>query len=109
MDDSYVQLGPVSHEVWQKATYIKTNDFETWSAPVSMSYFKRGKEIFSFLEFKAYGIFDPQVDYLYVNVMEFKFIKENLITIYGSDLVCTEAECYFNKGCHEVRNLFPDV
>jgi hypothetical protein len=62
-----------------------------------------GTNTYPFLEFEANAIFDPHVDHLYVNELEFDLIKGSLKLMLGEELVCTNAECYFNKRCNEVR------
>lgn len=62
--------------------------------------------MYPFTEFLANAIFDPQVDYMYVNQIEFdQFIQPILTTVYGKDLTCTENNCYFNSSCNSVTPM----
>lgn len=104
---SYIQLGDISREVAREVDWIQTKDWDYWKSPVNISYFRtspaKGNKMYPFTEFLANAIFDPQVDYMYVNQIEFdQFIQPILTTVYGTNLTCTENNCYFSSTCDKV-------
>jgi len=103
IEDSYVQIGPVSQMVRGNTSWLDTSSFNAWNVPVSNSFFQLGESIHPFLEFNAKAIFDPQVDHMYVNGMEFENLIAPVIrTMYGDDITCTANDCYFMKPCETV-------
>ena len=101
--DSYVQLGDISQYVKEKLTWMPAMDWDYFKSPVSHSYIMaNGDKLFPFVQYNASAIFDPEVDYMYVNLFEFDyFIQPVLQQIYGN-INCTENYCYFNFGCDMV-------
>lgn len=56
-----------------------------------------------FEEFKALAIFDPQVDHMYVNGLQFSnCIVPVLNTMFGDDIECTSSGCYFKQACSSI-------
>jgi len=48
------------------------SDWDYWKSPVSLSYIKtKDAKMYPFVEFNTTAIFDPAVDYMYVNQLEF--------------------------------------
>lgn len=65
---SYVQLGDVSRHVTSNLMWLQTTGWDYFKSPVSLSYFMAdGNLMYPFVEFNTTAIFDPQVDYMYVN------------------------------------------
>ena len=88
----------------ENSTWLDTHNWKTWGSDVSMSYFKMNGETYPFLEYQALAVFDPQVDYLYVNALEFgNLIIPALKAMYGDDIGCTKTECYFVRTCNEAK------
>lgn len=57
-------------------------------------------KIYPFIEFNTSATFDPEVDYMYVNQLEFTtFITPIFKEIYGTDnktgIYCNQEECHF--------------
>lgn len=49
------------------------------------------------------AIFDPSLDYLHMNELEFEYFTKTLKGIYGTNITCTENFCYFNvTDCADV-------
>jgi len=104
---SYVQLGDISRELAHGVDWITTNGWNYWKSPVTISYFRtspdKGNKMYPFTEFQANAIFDPSVDYMYVNQIEFdQFMQPILSTVYGDALTCNENNCYFQSSCDKV-------
>jgi len=59
IEDSYIQIGDVSRDVLGNTSWILTNGWNSWSAPVSLSFFKQADKLYPFLEYNATAIFDP--------------------------------------------------
>ena len=77
------------------------SDWDYWKSPVSLSYIKtKDAKMYPFVEFNTTAIFDPAVDYMYVNQLEFDmFIQPIFKEIYGDSINCTENYCFFNMSC----------
>jgi hypothetical protein len=92
-------------ELENNVDWIVTQDWDYWKSPVNISYFrtspKKGNKMYPFTEFQAAAIFDPSVDYMYVNQIEFdQFMQPILMAVYGEHgLNCTENFCYFAQSC----------
>ena len=84
-------------------SWITTSTWETWGVPVGNSFFRLGESPHPFLEFQATAIFDPQVDHMYVNALEFgNLIAPVIKTMYNDEITCTDNDCYFEKNCFDV-------
>jgi hypothetical protein len=60
-----------------------------------------------FLEFEARAIFDPQVDFLYVNELEFTNLMRPVIKqIYSDDINCSDTDCFFSNPCPKVKDQY---
>lgn len=57
--DSYIQIGSISKQVYADATWLPTENWDTWGSQVSFSFFKHQKKIYPFVEFEALAVFDP--------------------------------------------------
>ena len=92
MKDSYIQIGPVSEYVLLNSTMMPTSNWQSWSVPVSDSFFTYDNNYkFKFQELEARALFDPYVDYLYVNGLEFtNIITHSLKAMYEDKIACTD-------------------
>ena len=105
--ESYVQLGDINQVITRDLTWVKSSDWDYFRSPVTNSFFKTdvGK-VYPFVEFETFATFDPEVDYMYVNQLEFtSFMVPVLKEVYGSDLICTDNECHLNKTCDAVEKF----
>jgi hypothetical protein len=60
--------------------------------------------LYPFDTFKTQALFDPQVDYIYINKLTFdNFLQPVLKTIYMDDIVCSDTECHFETSCDRVQ------
>lgn len=76
--------------------FFPTKDKNTWGLDLPFSYIRNGKDLWPVSPEGAQGVFDPQVDYMYMSSKEFdKILAPVLRTIYGSELKCSETECWF--------------
>ena len=59
---------------------------------------------YEFKEFNTVALFDPQVDYMYVNQIEFdSLMQPTLKKIYGDALNCNANDCHFKTVCSNVK------
>lgn len=53
--------------------WLQTTGWDYWKSPVSLSYFMTTSgKMFPFAEFNTSAIFDPEVDYMYINSLEYE-------------------------------------
>ena len=91
--------------------WIPTTSWDHWTVPISSTFLRiEGTE-------QSYpigitdinGIFDPQVDHLYVNALHFQIlIKPNIEQIYGVDVItCNFDECFFkDMNCADAMQKY---
>ena len=59
---------------------------------------------------EKYGLFEPMVDYLYVDQLIFEeFVSANLKGLYNDDLICSEFECHFQDWCKDVQKKYGQI
>jgi len=88
--------------------WLQTTGWDYFKSPVSLSYFlANGNLMYPFVEFNTTAIFDPQVDYMYVNQLEFDmFMAPILHKIYNdTSFNCTDNECHWNTTCDKVHRM----
>ena len=76
---------------------------EQWSLPANNPFLKFEGEMYPFNTYKTQAIFDPQVDYMYINKLTFDHSLVPLLqSAYVDDIDCSETECHFDKPCDAV-------
>ena len=105
-DLSYVQLGLINKALEPNISYIPANDTNKYWTNTVFAYIAAAGEVHPVADFEGTkAIFDPSVDYMYVNELYFGYFSDQLKEIY-KNITCNQYQCYFNvTDCDEVEKV----